>query len=160
MIPIPIRHDSGRGLWLKGDGKGNFEVVAGEESGITIYGQQRGASLSDFNKDGKIDLAVSQNGSKTKLYKNNTPQSGISIRLKGPAANANSFGSSVRLIYENGTRGPRREIQAGSGYWSQNSATQILGYSGVPEAIEVRWFDGTKDSIPITSDQWEYEISY
>lgn len=61
------RLDAGRGLILKGDGKGNFIPVSGTESGVKIYGEQRGAAFSDFNMDGKVDMAVSQNGAETKL---------------------------------------------------------------------------------------------
>ncbi|MEX0770079.1 MAG: hypothetical protein WD035_05050 [Balneolaceae bacterium] len=48
---------------------------------IEVYGKQRGAVLSDFNGDGRVDLAVSQNGADTKLYINQTSRPGIRIRL-------------------------------------------------------------------------------
>ena len=63
------RYDAGRGLWLRGDGRGNFRAVPGQESGITVYGEQRGAALSDFDGDGRVDLVVAQNAAETKLYK-------------------------------------------------------------------------------------------
>src|SRR5262249_19697607 len=31
------RYDAGRGLWLRGDGHGNFSSVEGRQSGIAIY---------------------------------------------------------------------------------------------------------------------------
>ena len=36
------RYDSGRGLLLRGDGTGNFAAVPASESGIALYGEQRG----------------------------------------------------------------------------------------------------------------------
>lgn len=66
------RIDGGRGLWLKGNGKGGFESVPGHISGVNIYGEQRAAAVSDFNKDGKMDLIVTQNGAETKLFLNQT----------------------------------------------------------------------------------------
>jgi len=154
------RLDSGRGLWLKGDGNGNFSVVPGSESGIKIYGEQRGAALSDFNKDGKVDLAVSQNGAATKLYINHTEKAGIRIKLDGPKQNKSGIGSSVRLVYTDGSKGPLREIKAGSGYWSQNSFTQVLGMNQEVEKIEVRWFNNRKQTVDITGSQKNYVISY
>ena len=38
------RYDAGRGLWLQGDGQGGFRAVPGQESGIKVYGEQRGAA--------------------------------------------------------------------------------------------------------------------
>ena len=48
------------------------------------------------------------------------------------------MGAQVRVIYGERT-GPVREIQAGSGYWSQNGSVQVLGLPGVPMAVWVRW---------------------
>jgi hypothetical protein len=156
------RLDSGRGLWLKGDGSGNFKAIPGYRSGIEVYGEQRGAALSDFNNDGKIDLAISQNGAETKLYQNAASDRGLTVRLFGTAENRDAIGSSLRLVYKDGSKGPRREIQAGSGYWSQNSFTQIMGINSSKrvDQISVTWFDGNTDSISVDSNQWEYEISY
>jgi hypothetical protein len=155
------RQDAGRGLWLKGDGHGNFKAIPGQRSGIKVYGEQRGAALGDFNHDGKVDLAVSQNGAAIKLYKNDTPKSGISIRLIGPPANRDAMGSSIRIVYADGTKGPGREIQAGSGYWSQNSAIQVMGYAKRPQKIEVIWFDGHKSYINVSQGNGQfYTIKY
>jgi hypothetical protein len=162
MPPGNARLDGGRGLWLKGDGQGYFVAVPGQKSGIKIYGEQRGAALGDFNEDGKIDLAVSQNGNKTKLYVNQTAKRGLRIRLAGPSGNCDAIGASIRLVYPDGTKGPRREIQAGSGYWSQNSFIQVMGYtaSSKPTAIMVKWPNGIKEKVNTQPKKWNYVISY
>ena len=41
--PEMPRLDAGRGLWLRGDGTGKLEAIAGQRSGIEVYGEQRGA---------------------------------------------------------------------------------------------------------------------
>jgi hypothetical protein len=45
---------------------------------------------------------------------------------------------------------PLREIHAGSGYWSQDSAVQIFGFREAPQELEVRWPNGriTRKTIP------------
>lgn len=155
------RLDAGRGLWLKGDGTGNFEAVSGHRSGVNVYGDQRGAALGDFNRDGRVDLAVSQNAAETRLFTNETEKRGIRVTLvAGPQGNTAGVGSSVRLQYGNDRHGPARYIQSGSGYWSQNSFTQVLGYDESPAAIEVTWFDGTVQTVDFSADQTDYRISY
>jgi len=154
------RQDAGRGLLLLGNGKGNFTPVSGHESGIKIYGEQKGAAVSDFNSDGRTDLAVSQNGEATKIYLNQTDKTGLRIKLIGTKQNRTATGASIRLLYTNGSMGPSREIQAGSGYWSQNSTTQVLGTAGKVNSIKVIWPDGTKQTVTAKQDTMNYVITY
>ena len=135
------RCDSGRGLWLKGDANGNLTPVRGQESGVKVYGEQRGAALCDYDGDGRTDLVVTQNGAETKLYHNTRGTPGLRVRLKGPVGNPTGVGAVLRLKF--GDRyGPAREIHAGSGYWSQDSAVQVLGTPEQPTHIWARWPGG------------------
>jgi hypothetical protein len=144
------RLDAGRGLWLRGDGTGRLVAVPGQESGVIVYGEQRGAALADYDADGRVDLAVTQNAARTRLFRNVRGRPGLRLRLAGPGGNGSGIGAVVRL--GNGeTWGPAREIHAGSGYWSQDSAVQILAPPRSPAArIQVRWPGGrvTTASIP------------
>lgn len=137
-----------------------FTPIPGQESGIKIYGEQRGAAVADINMDGRVDLAVGQNDGPVRLFLNQTESPGLRIRLLGPPQNRNGIGSSIRLVYENGQKGPRREIQAGSGYWSQNSATQVMGRAMNVASIEVSWFDGTTQNVEVEDGQLNYEIEH
>ena len=88
--PKTPRCDAGRGLWLRGDGHGGLQPVPGQESGIKVYGEQRGAALCDYDHDGRVDLVVTQNGNQTRLFHNVGAKPGLRVRLAGPA------GQSVR----------------------------------------------------------------
>jgi hypothetical protein len=148
-VPPDIpRCDAGRGLWLKGDGKGNLQPVPGQESGITVYGEQRGCAVGDYDADGRVDLVVSQNGAATRLFHNTHPRAGLRVRLKGPAANPAAIGASIRLV-QGDQFGPLREIQGGSGYWSQNSSVQVMGGAEKADKIWVRWPGGRVTTTPI-----------
>src|SRR6185369_4977426 len=68
--PNVPRCDAGRGLWLKGDGTGAFAPVPGQTSGLKVYGDGRGAALSDFDGDGRVDVVMTENGAATKLFRN------------------------------------------------------------------------------------------
>ncbi|MFH5885419.1 FG-GAP-like repeat-containing protein [Halalkalibaculum sp. DA3122] len=159
--PQVSRLDAGRGLLLEGDGSGNFKPVAGSKSGIKVYGEQRGAGFADYNADGKVDLVVAQNGAQTKLYRNQAENRGYRVTLKGPDRNRDAVGSSLRLVYENGEKGPRRYVQSGAGYWSQGSFIQVLGAGSTGAAeIEIRWFDGTTQTVDLEDGKWDYAIDY
>jgi len=146
------RLDGGRGLWLDGDGTGHFEPVPGHVSGVRAYGEQRGAALADVNDDGRVDLVLSQNDASTTLYLNRSEGQGLRVRLTGPPGNRAGVGGSVRLLYENGTAGPRREVQVGGGHWSQGSTEQVLGRSGPVASIEVRWPTGRVDTMAVSEE--------
>lgn len=139
-VGVP-RYDAGRSLLLSGDGRGGLTPVSGAASGLHVYGDGRGAGYSDFDADGRLDLAVAQNGGVTRLFRNRGAKPGLRIRLIGSRANPDAVGAQVRVAY--GARlGPAREIQSGAGYWSQNGAVQVFGLSGVPSAVWVRWPGG------------------
>ena len=140
------RNDSGRGLIMLGDGNGNFETIYGHNSGILVYGDQRGAAFSDYNNDGRVDLLVSQNGAETKLFQNIKSKSGVRVILRGSKLNPWGFGSKIQIKYKDGSSGPVREIQSGSGYWSQNSPVQIMGYNKPVSSIKIQWPDGSNSS--------------
>ncbi len=147
--PDEWRQDAGRGLLLRGDGHGGFTPMPGQASGIEVYGEQRGCALSDYDGDGRVDLAVTQNGNATKLFHNIGAQPGLRVRLAGPAGNPGSVGALLRLKF--GERlGPAREVQAGSGYWSCNSLVQVLATPTAPTQLWVRWPGGktTTSDLP------------
>jgi hypothetical protein len=142
------RLDAGRGLWLRGDGKGGLVPVPGPVSGVVVWEEQRGAALADFNEDGRVDLVVSQHAGPTILYANAGAKPGLRVRLEGPPGNPSGVGATVRLVF--GQRlGPAREIHAGSGYWSQDSAVQVLGTPEVPTQVQVRWPGGESTTAPV-----------
>ena len=154
------RYDAGRGQWLQGDGQGGWRAVPGQESGVKVYGEQRGAALSDFDGDGRVDLAVSQNGAALALYRNRGGRPGLRVRLSGAAGNASGLGAIVRLG-EEGKPGAARELHGGGGYWSQDSSTTVLARPLNPTSLvlSVAWPGGTSQQYPIPLSAQEVEAS-
>jgi hypothetical protein len=157
--PQTARLDAGRGLWLRGEGNGNFSAVPSEASGISVYGEQRGCALCDYDEDGRIDLVMTQNGAETKLFHNVQGKPGLRVRLKGPPGNPQGFGTQLRVEFPGG-QGPMREIHGGSGYWSQDSAVQVLGTPEPPTAVWVRWSGGRVATVPVARGQAEITIEF
>ena len=132
--------------------------MSGRATGIAVYGDSRGAAYADFDGDGRLDLAVSQNAGVTRLFRNRLATPGLRVRLRGPATNPDGVGAQLRMVY--GTRmGPVREVQAGSGYWSQNGAVQVLGLSAAPTAVWVRWPGGHETRVPVATGLREVTIA-
>jgi enediyne biosynthesis protein E4 len=151
------RYDAGRGLLLIGDGQGGLNPMDGARSGILVYGDQRGAAYSDFDGDGRLDLVVTQNAAATRLLRNREATPGLRVRLQGQPNNPDAIGAQVRIVY--GDRmGPLREIQAGSGYWSQNGAVQVFGLSATPSAVWVRWPGGQESRTAVPASARELVI--
>ena len=141
------RHDAGIGLALLGDGQGGFRALGPLEAGIAIYGEQRGSAVADFDGDGRTDLVVAQHGGPARLFRNARGIPGVRVKVHGPKENPTAVGASVRLKF--GERfGPVREIHAGSGFWSQDSATLILATPVEPTLLQVKWPGGTVKEWP------------
>jgi hypothetical protein len=153
------RLDAGRGLWLRGDGTGQLSPMPGQESGVKVYGEQRGAAVCDYDGDGRIDLVVTQNGTETKLYHNEQAKPGLRVRLKGREGNPAGIGAQLRLSFGQ-RQGPVREIHAGSGYWSQDSSVQVLAAPEAPDHIWVRWPGGKTATHPIPPQASEIELDF
>lgn len=160
MAPTEARCDAGRGLWLKGDGHGQLSPVPGQQSGVEVYGEQRGCALSDYDGDGRVDLAVAQNGNALKLFHNVGARPGLRVRVQGPERNPTGVGSGLRLEAD-GKKGPVREVQAGSGYWSQNGAVQVMAVGGnqAPTSIWVQGTGAKAFSAPIPQGAKEVQVN-
>ena len=146
--PEMPRLDAGRGLMLRGLGNGKFEAMAGARSGIEVDGEQRGSAVADFDGDGRPDLVVTQNGAATRLFRNAGATTGLRVRIAGSTGNPAGVGAMLRL--KHGERlGPAREVHAGSGFLSQDEATQVLGLSGAVTEVWIRWPGGGTSSVSV-----------
>jgi hypothetical protein len=150
------RYDAGLGLWLEGDGHGGFRGTTAQETGVRIYGEQRGAAVADYDGDGRVDLLVGQNGQDTKLLRNRRARPGLRVRLVGSGLNPHAVGATIR-VRDDTRRGPVREVQAGAGYWSQNSCVQVMQVpaNGV---LSVRWPGGASTNVAVGATSGELVI--
>ena len=158
LLPELSRDDAGQGLWLRGKGDGRFEALSAETTGIAIHGEQRGAALADFNHDGRVDVVVTQDNGPTHLFSNQLARPGLRVVLEGPTANPDGIGAQMRLRSQDGSAGPVRAVQGGSGYGSQDGATQVLGVRDAPKAVWVRWPGGRVQVVPLAAGQMEIRI--
>ncbi|MCZ7637133.1 MAG: VCBS repeat-containing protein [Verrucomicrobia bacterium] len=156
--PETARYDGGRGLCLQGDGRGGFAPVSGQDDGVAVYGEQRGAALADYDADGRLDLVVTQNGAATRLFHNLRAQPGLRVRLRGPAGNPTAVGALLRPIL-GASMGPAQEVRAGAGYWSQDSAVLVVGPVAELTGLWIRWPGGRESRIPVPGGAREVAVT-
>jgi len=145
-----IRFDAGAGLLLLGDGSGGLQAQSVRASGISLLGDMRGAASADFDGDGRVDLAVSQNGAPMTLWRNVRGAAGLRVRLRGPAGNPLAIGAQLRMV-TGPTRGAVREVHAGSGAWSMDATTQVLAVPPGASAVWIRWPGGREQTVPLAT---------
>ena len=152
--PDEALQDSGRGLWLRGDGHGDLRPVEPAVSGIHLAGDMRGAAIGDFDQDGRPDLVVGQNAGPVEILRNHRATPGWRVRLQGPPGNPDGIGAALWLSGP-GLRGPTREIAGGGGWWSQNSVVPVLARIPGATELQVRWPGGRLQSqaLPASGNQ-------
>ena len=75
---------------------------------------------------------------------------GLRVQLIGPPGNPSALGAVLRL--GDGARrwGAARQLHAGAGYWSQDSAVAVLGAGFDAKVLQIKWPGGkvTTNAIP------------
>lgn len=156
--PEMPRHDGGRGILLLGAKDGQLRVLDAEDSGLAVYGEARGAASADYDRDGRPDLVIGQNGAATKLYRNIGGNMGVRVKLFDSPDNAYGVGATVRARSSAGL-GPARAVCAGSGWLSQNSPVQLFVSRGGVTGIQIRWPGGDLTEHTVESNAFEIAVS-
>ena len=112
--PEDPRNDAGTGLWLLGQGDGTFRALKPSKSGVRVYGEQRGAALADFDRDGRVDLVVTQNAAATWLFRNQAEAKGVRVSFGGEGEGG---ASAVGLCGRN--QGPVWVVQSITQVWER-----------------------------------------
>lgn len=131
-------------------GDGTF-VESGREWGFTEETNGRGVVCLDYDRDGDIDIATTQNAAKPKIYENNFRGSKadgfVGFHLIGTQPNTFAIGATVTI--ESAGHRQMRAVQANSNFQGQNPSTLHFGLGDARsvDRVTIRWPDGQTESI-------------
>ncbi len=149
-------------LDLVSEGTGGTQVFVNLPGGFaaetiaTGVGVSYGTTIGDADRDGAPDVYSARNGANTLLR--NTPighPHWLVLTLQGTASNRSAVGARVRVY--TGATTQMREIEAGSGYQSQDALEAMfgLGSAAVVDSIWIQWPSGTRQRLAnVAADQY------
>lgn len=138
------------GLYLKGDGKGDFEPVWPTESGFYVPEDARSLAIADLNKDHWPDAIVGINDGPMKTFLNRGKDKGgriLQVKLEGPRGNRTAVGA--RVTFATNKRKQSQEVYAGGSYLSQSTPDLFFGFAEDEKirSASVTWPEGTESQF-------------
>jgi hypothetical protein len=137
-------------LMFRNLGGGRFENV-GSSLGPAFNVAQvaRGAAYGDFDRDGDLDLLITNNHGPARLLRNDGGNKNhwLTIRTSGTKSNRDGIGAVVRVETADGVS--VQTVHSGSSYCSQSdlALTFGLGKGTQAKSIQIDWPSGTKDRV-------------
>lgn len=130
---------------FRNDGGIFQEVTADAGPGLALEHVSRGLAAADYDNDGDVDLAVSNNGGPGVLLRNDadSPANWLSVAVRGTApGHRDAIGTRVELLA--GGRRQVDEVRHGSSYLSSEDPRLHfgLGTLSVVDTLRVRWPSG------------------
>ena len=125
---------------FRANGEGAF-VEQAQASGLTDRGQGRGVACFDGDRDGDIDILITNNGDNPVLYYRN--DSVLSTNYLAVSLDGFGIGARVTVVADGVTQ--VQEMRAGSNYVSQNPLELQFGLGDADTAdVTVDWLDGAE----------------
>jgi len=133
---------------------GHFEDVsdlAGKEFAQSAA-LHRGVVFADFDRDGRMDAAVTALNAPIELWWNRSPQEDparhwLQLRLTGTKSNRSAIGAEVRCFA--GGKMQVRTVSGSMGYASTSDLTVHFGLGAATHAkVEIRWPSGELQTMP------------
>jgi hypothetical protein len=124
---------------------GKFQEV-GDKAGVASMATARGATVTDFNLDGLVDLVVVNRWENAQVWRNTSANAGqwVEIKLAQSGANRDAIGAFLEVRCD-GTEVTLREITSGGGHVGGQLGWWHFGL-GPSSNVEARvlWPDGTQ----------------
>ncbi len=133
-------------LWING-GEG-IMTEEGEARGVDDTGQGRGLVAFDFDRDGDLDLLVTNHAGSPKLLRNDggNDSAWLRVAMAGTTSNRDARGARIRVQVQEGGPWQVREIGVGSHFLGEGEGIQHFGLG--PD------FDPVLDRVHRLEIQW------
>ena len=127
-------------------GNGLFDELKPNTGPLTHELVARAAAYADYDKDGDLDILVTENDGPAHLWRNDTEGGRfLRVRLEGRESNRDALGA--RVVVGVGGLSMERRVRTGSSYLSQSEVVSVFGL-GERESVkwvEVVWPSGRVD---------------
>ena len=137
-------YSGGLSVLLRGDGAGGFKPLMPDKSGLSVPGDATSATVTDFNRDGRLDLLIAQNNGLVLTFESTGRGTGrfLTIELEGGDGNPSAVGARVTALLKSGKK-IVHEVSDGGGYLSQSSSQPLITLGDeIVTKIIIRWPDG------------------
>ena len=134
-------------LYRHNGADGFDEATAGAQL-LEGTGLDFGGGWGDYDNDGDLDLYLVFGSSANRLYRNEgTANNWLAVELVGTTANRSAIGAQVTAV--RGLWSQRRDVEGGSGFWSQPSLAVEFGLGGNTEvdSLVVLWPGGGRQAV-------------
>ena len=119
-------------------GRGFFEEVVPETTRpLSLLMVARGAAYADYDKDGDVDILITENDGPAHLWRNDHVGHHY-LRVSVEARSGNRDGLGTRIVVLSGGTRQERRVRTGSSYLSQNELTVTFGL-GVSDRVDSLW---------------------
>lgn len=142
------------------DGNGNF-VLSNEAAGTfaSTVENSRGLAFGDIDKDGDVDLVVSNEGGRARIYRNDSTGKNW-LLIRALQFNRDAIGAEITLTVD----GKRliRQVQPAYSYLSSSDSRVHFGLDNATrvEKIEIRWPDGTTQTYENIPANQQFVAAY
>ena len=131
------------------DGDGTFADMADSIGGVFREPiVARAVAKADYDRDGDLDLLVTENNGPVHLFRNDSRGGGVlRVRLEATSRNRDALGAQVTAVV--GAARLQRRVRTGSGYLSQSEKTLTfgLGSASQVDTLRVRWPSGHTETF-------------
>ena len=129
------------------DGDGQFfDIVPSIEGPLAKPIVGRGASYSDYDKNGTLDILVTENNGSAHLFRNDNNKNNF-LRVNVKSTNGNRNGLSTKLVGITKNKRMDRRVKTGSSFMSHSETTVTFGL-GSEEALDslyIYWPNGSME---------------